>query len=88
MCLIWFPLLVGHLYVSGLWLDVAPKWIQKRHWTTCSIYDNHSRYKNHHNWQDLHDHSISTRIFTLIMKILISAPKTMRKVAMASIWIC
>ena len=38
---------------------------------------------------DLHDRLSSTKIFTLIMSmIFIWVPKTMRKVAMASIWIC
>ena len=38
--------------------------------------------------EDLHDHFMSTRIFTLIMnKIFIGAPKIVRKVARTSIYI-
>ena len=42
-----------------------------------------------HDWGDLYDHLLSTKIFTLIIyKIIIGAPKIMRKVSTASIWIC
>ena len=39
----------------------------KRYCVMCSKYDKHSRFNNHHNWRDLYDHLMSTRILTLIM---------------------
>jgi hypothetical protein len=62
--------------VSGMWLGVAPRTdtkcvclgiVFKREWPTCSKYDNHSKFNSQHNWEDLHDHLMSTRIFTLII---------------------
>ena len=39
--------------------------------------------------KDLYDHFMGTEIFTLILrKILIRAPKIMKKLATALIWIC
>ena len=63
----------------------------KRDWTTCSKYDNHSRPKGQHDWEDLYDHLMNMRIFVKIMNnIFIRAPKTMRTVTTTSIsiWIC
>ena len=46
------------------------------------IYENHSRLKSQHNFDELYDHSMSMRIFTLIMnKKLIRTPKLRGKVA-------
>jgi hypothetical protein len=45
-------------------------------WTICSKHANHYRLNNQHNWEDLYDHLVSIRIFTLTMnKIFIWAPK-------------
>ena len=44
----------------------------------CTKYDNHYRLHGQHNWADLYDHLLTTRIFTFIM----------RSVGMDSIWIC
>jgi hypothetical protein len=64
--------LIRHLYLSGIWLNVAPRTdtirhLFKRDWSTCSKYDIHSRFNNQHNGEDLYDHLMSTRIFTLMM---------------------
>ena len=49
------------------------EWILKTHhvfrrdWTRCSNYANHSRLNSHpHNWEDLYDHLMSTRILTFV----------------------
>ena len=61
----------------------------KRDWTTCSKYDSHSRPKGQHDWEDLYDHLMNMRNFVKSMNnIFIRALKTMRIVAMTSIWIC
>ena len=39
----------------------------KRDWTMCSKQVNHSKLNNQHNWGNLYDHLMSTRIFTLVM---------------------
>ena len=63
--------------------------VSKRHCTMCSRNDNHSRLNRQHNWRDVYGHLMSTRIFTLIIKKIFKwAPKVMRKVATALIWIC
>ena len=36
----------------------------------CSKYDNHSRPNSQHKWGSLYDHSMSTRIFNLIMNYI------------------
>ena len=42
-----------------------------------------------HNWKDLYDHLMSTRLFTFILsKIFIRSLKIMRKVTTSSISIC
>ena len=54
-------------------------------------YANQCSLNSEHYWGggDLYDNFLSTRIFTSIMnKIFVLAPKIMRKVATASIWIC
>ena len=66
-CLNWSVILIGHLYLSGMWL--APKTDAKK---TCVRkrlnyvlkYDHHSKFNSQHNWGDLYDHLMSTRIFT------------------------
>ena len=61
-------------------------------WTLCSKHDhnNSSKFNRPHNWGDLYDHLLNTRIqFTFIMnQTFVWAAQIMRKVAMASIWIC
>ena len=55
-----------------------------------SKYDNYSKFNNQHDWEDSSDH-LMTRIIIFISimnNIFIWAPKSMRKVAMVSIWIC
>jgi hypothetical protein len=68
---------------------------QKRHvlkidQTPCSYYANHSRLNTQHDWGDLYDHLMSSRILTLSLqtKIFIWAPKIMRQTAPGTIWIC
>ena len=78
--------------MSGLvWLQeqLPKRHVFKRDWIVPSIYDNHSRVNNQHVWRELYDHPMSTKFFTSIMnKIFIRAPKMIRKVTMALIWIC
>ena len=70
-CLIRSLLLIGHLYLSAMWMGVDPKAdtkdVSKRDWTMCSKYDNSSRFNSQHNWGDLYDLVINMRVFTLIM---------------------
>ena len=40
-------------------------------WIACSNYDNHSDLNNQHDWRDLYDHSMSTRLFLTMNKIYI-----------------
>ena len=57
------------------------KFVLKRDQTIYIEDINHCKLDNHLKWMDLYEHSISMRLFTLIMyKILIRAPKIMRKV--------
>ena len=63
-----------------MWSIVAPRpkrYVLKRDWTTCSIYDCHCRSNGQHKGGgDLYEHIISMRILTLIMnKIFIWAPE-------------
>ena len=52
-------------------------------------FNHHSRPNNVHIWKNLYDYLMNMRIFTLMMnKIFIEAPKIMRKVATALMWIC
>ena len=45
----------------------------------CSKYENHSRFNGQYNWDELYDHLMSTRIFTLIMnKMVYTSSKFMR----------
>ena len=55
-----------------LWLGVdlradTKKTRFERDWSTCSRYAIHSRLNRQHDWDDLHDNCMGTRIFTLIM---------------------
>ena len=55
-----------------VWLQqqIPTRHVFKRDWTTCS--KNYSRLNSQHNWRDLYEHFMSTRIFNLIMhKIII-----------------
>ena len=79
-------LILDVLYSSGMWLDLAPKTdtkkdiCLKKDWTMRSKYDNHSKLNSQHNWGNLFDHALNTRMSTLIMsKIFIRAPKIMKK---------
>ena len=85
--IIWTPIF------KFMWLwtsSLAPKrHVLKKIWTTRSCYANHSWLNSEHDCGDLHDHLMSTRIFTLIMiEIFIWAPKNMRQVATSMIWTC
>ena len=73
-------------HLLNVWLIVAPTnkyhkdMCRKINWTMCWKYDNHHRLNNPHNWRNLYDHLLSTTFFTLItIKIIIQAPKTIRK---------
>lgn len=57
-----------------------------RKWTACSKYDNHSRLKSQHNYGNLYNPFLSTRIFTHIRN-KIWVPTIMRKVATTLTWI-
>ena len=82
---------------SLVWLQehISQTHVLERDWTACLKYDNHSRLDSQHNWgkggggeETVYDHLMSTRIFALIMnKIILSAPKIVRKLSTASIWI-
>ena len=55
-----FDFLNEHLYLSGVWLGADPRTdIMKRCvpkvWTTCSKYDNHSRFNSKHNRGNLYN---------------------------------
>ena len=55
----------------------------------CSKYPNYSKLSSQHNWEDLYDHLISMRNFTLIMsKIFTWTLKIMWQMAMVTTWIC
>jgi hypothetical protein len=48
--------LLGHLHLSGMFFGAAPrtnakKHVFKRHWITCSKYDDHSRLSSQHIWR-------------------------------------
>ena len=66
------------------------KWhVFKRDWTMWSKYVNRLGLHSQHDWRDLYDHLMSTRIFTFIVnKIFMWAPKVMRQVTLGTIWIC
>ena len=57
------------------------KCLQKIEVRTCSKYANHSRFNNQHDWGNLYDHLMNTRvIWPLIMnKIITRAPNIMKK---------
>ena len=85
--------LIEYLYLIGTWFNVTPfflndiclKEIGQRAQDTITILGS---IINIVTWETLYDHLMSTRIFTLILiKIFMWAPKTMRKVAIASVWI-
>ena len=64
----------SHIYLSGMWLSVAPRTNTKedvcfkRDWSAFSKYDNHLRLTpSQHNCEDLCDHFMSARILALIM---------------------
>jgi hypothetical protein len=44
--------------------------VVKRDWTTYSNYAYHSRVNSQRDWGDLCDHLMSTRFFTVIMKMI------------------
>ena len=53
----------------------SKKQISKRHvferdWTKCSKYAKHSKFNNQHDLEDMYDHLMSTRNFTLIINNL------------------
>ena len=77
-------------YVIGMSLKMDTKrHVLKRNWIMCSKNDMHSKLSSQHNWGDLDDYLMSTRIYTFIIdKIFILAPEIMRKVATALIWTC
>ncbi len=64
------------LYLSAMRLDVAPRTNTKRHvfighWTMFSKYAKILfRFINQHEWDDLYDHLMSKKIFTLIMNTI------------------
>ena len=66
------------MYLKWIGLDMKHE--------TCSKHENHSRLSSQHDQEDLYDHLMSTRNFTLILN-KIWTPKVIRKAAMASIWI-
>jgi hypothetical protein len=55
----------------------------------CSNYANHPSFNGQHDWGDIYDQLMATRMFTLIMdKIFISGLKIVREVTTTLIWIC
>ena len=72
------------------WVPYGPH-VFKSGSTTCSKYDDHCRFNIQHNWEDLSDHLINTKIFAFnhevkiykikkLKKKLIRAPISSRKV--------
>ena len=60
------------MYLSGTWLGVAPRvdtksYVYKRDQIACSNYKKISKYQRPHNREDLFDHLVSMRIFTIIL---------------------
>ena len=54
--------------------------------STCSDYVNRYGFNSDHDWGDLYDHLMNTRIFTSIMQsLLVLAPKFMKQMAMGMI---
>ena len=51
-CLIWLLILIGHMYLSGMWLgmtlrrDTKKTCVLKRDWTTCLLYTNEPKRHN------------------------------------------
>jgi hypothetical protein len=85
MCLFQLLILIRDIFLSDLWLSVAPRYQKETfskefgvNWTMYSKYDNYSRLNSQYNLggPDL----MSMRI---INKIFIRAPKIMRNVIMA-----
>jgi hypothetical protein len=68
--------LLGQLYMSDTWFDVAPTMVTKNTCIReelgcmCSKCDNHYRPIFNIMGRDLYDHTVSTRIFTLIINII------------------
>lgn len=70
---IWLLIFIAHLYVSGMWLGMAPRTnmskkkhvLIKRDWIACSEYDIHPRLNSQRNWGG--PMTINERIFTFIM---------------------
>ena len=48
------------------------RYMLEKNWTMCSNYNNHARFYNQHYWENLYDHLMSIRIFTLIMNNIYS----------------
>ena len=70
----WLLLLIGHLYLSGMWFRAVPRMdVTDTCFTgnkvACSKYDNYFKFNSQHNSGKggLYDHLMSTRIITLIM---------------------
>ena len=64
----------NHLHLNGMWIGVDLRMETKmtrvlRDWTVCSKYGNCFRFNNH-DWRDLFDHLMSTRILTLRMNTI------------------
>jgi hypothetical protein len=60
-------MLTGHLYLSGMRFDVAPRMNMcfcKKKKIECLRLDNYSKFNNHHNWVNLHNYLLNKRIFT------------------------
>ena len=60
----------GYLSLLNIGLMQLQEHIPKRHvfkigWTTCSKYDNWFKWKSQHDGEDLYDHLMSTRLFTI-----------------------
>ena len=61
----------GHLYLSGVWLGVDLRMdTTKEIGVSAQNMLNHSRLNSQHNWGGLYDHSMSMRIFTVIVKMI------------------
>ena len=77
----WF----GHLYGSGIWSGVnrwtsINKHVFIKYWIVCSKHANHSKLNSQQALGDLHNHSMSTRTFTLMInKIFIHVPEIRRQ---------
>ena len=79
----WTPIFEWYVFGCGFKNIYQKSGMFKWDRTMCSNYYNYSRLNHQHDWKELYDHSMITRIFTSIMiNTFIRALKIMR------MWLC